>query len=262
MCGYRLAGKRKHDRPIALFEGPKGFGEVFGMKLDYDWSKETFGLINRCIIKRYNAEVHAQSALEAAIELRTQHNISPNDIEKVSVTTFLTAYHIIGSGAYGDRTKVETKEQADYSLFYLMAVALLDGEVYPAQLEPERIHQKDVQQLLKKVSVHTGFPLHKPLTVAGTLDPYTRAYPDEMRAKVEITLKDGRVLTSEKKDYYGFFTRPFSWEDTIVKFHRLTGDTIDAVNRDKLIAMIREFDQAASAGELTHFLAGILVEHS
>jgi 2-methylcitrate dehydratase len=26
--------------PVAIFEGPKGFDEVFGMKLDYDWDKE------------------------------------------------------------------------------------------------------------------------------------------------------------------------------------------------------------------------------
>jgi 2-methylcitrate dehydratase len=53
------------------------------------------------------------------------------DIEKIDITTFLTAYHITGSNVYGDRKIVETKEQADHSLFYVVAVALLDGDVYP-----------------------------------------------------------------------------------------------------------------------------------
>src|SRR5207247_598346 len=135
-----------------------------------DWSKESFDLIRKCVLKRYNAEVHSQSTIEAVLELRHQHSIDPSEIEKIDITTFLTAYHIIGSGAYGDRKKVETKEQADHSLFYLVAVALLDGDIYPEQFEPARIKRKDVQDLLQKVSVKTGFPLHKPLKLAGVLD--------------------------------------------------------------------------------------------
>jgi 2-methylcitrate dehydratase len=250
-----LLAKQDMTGPIALFEGPKGFSEVFDMKLDYDWSKENFDLISRCVLKRYNAEVHAQSALEAALELKNRHNISPAEIEKISVTTFLTAYHIIGSGAYGDRKNVETKEQADHSLFYLIAVALLDGDVYPAQLQPERIRKQDVQDLLQKVSVHTGFPLHKPLTVAGALDPYTRAYPEKMLAKVAITLEDGREFSNEKSDYHGFFTRPFDWDDVIGKFNRLTGDVIDVDHAERLIALIRSFDLVNNAQELPQLLS-------
>jgi 2-methylcitrate dehydratase len=36
---------------------------------------------------------------------------------------------------------------------YLLAVALLDGDVMPAQVTPDRIMRSDVQALLKKVSV-------------------------------------------------------------------------------------------------------------
>jgi 2-methylcitrate dehydratase len=253
-----LLAKEGMTGPIALFEGPKGFGEVFGMKLDYDWSKETFELINRCVLKRYNGEVHAQPTLEAALELKAQHGFSAADIEKVDITTFLTAYHIIGSGAYGDRKHVGTKEQADHSLFYLVAVALLDGDVYPAQLEPERITRNDVQELLQKVNVNTGFPLHKPVTVAGVLDAYTRAYPDEVRSKVEIKLKNGAVYTCEKKDYHGFFTRPFTWDDVIEKFYRLTNGIIDDSSQEGLIEVISDFENAASAQQLPHLLSQVI----
>jgi 2-methylcitrate dehydratase len=125
---FVLLAQQNMTGPIALFEGPKGFKDIFGMKLEYDWSKENFELIKKCVLKEFNAEVHSQSALEAALELKQQHNFSADDIEKIDITTFLTAYHIIGSGTYGDRKIVETKEQADHSLFYLVAVLLLDGE--------------------------------------------------------------------------------------------------------------------------------------
>ncbi len=103
--------------PVALFEGPKGFKEVFGMKLDYNWAEETFELIPKCVLKRYNAEVHTQPAIQAALELKEHHNIEAADIQKIDITTFLTAYHITGSGAYGNRKEVETKEQGDHSCF-------------------------------------------------------------------------------------------------------------------------------------------------
>src|SRR5260370_3529740 len=37
---------------------------------------------------------------------------------------------------------IHTKEEADHSLPYLLAAALLDGDVMPAQFKPERIHQR------------------------------------------------------------------------------------------------------------------------
>jgi 2-methylcitrate dehydratase len=255
--GIALLAREGMTGPIAIFEGPKGFDEVFGMKLDYDWSKETFELIHKCVLKRYNVEVHAQATMEAVDELKKQNNFAVADIERIDLTTFLTAYHIIGSGAYGDRQIVETKEQADHSLFYAAAVLLLDGEIYPEQYEPERISRQDVQELLRKVSVNTGFPLHKPLVIAGVLDPYTIAYPDKMKTKVKIDLKNGETLTREKEDYYGFFTRPFSWEDTIRKFKRLATGVIDEGMQEQIIAIVRGLEYQTDMSALTGLLSDI-----
>lgn len=232
--------------PVALFEGPKGFAEVFDMKLDYNWAQEHFDLIHKCVLKKYNAEVHSQPSIEAAIALRDQHNFSAGDITHVEVTTFLTAYHIIGSGAYGDRKMVRSKEQADHSLHYLIAVALLDGEIYPEQLTPERINQADVQTLLKNVDIRTKSHLHKPVLLAGLLDPYTEAYPDKMKTTVKITLADGRSLEREQDDYPGFFTRPFSWEQTIEKFRRLTAGKLSGEQQQSLIHIIQTLDERDS----------------
>jgi MmgE/PrpD C-terminal domain len=42
---------------------------------------------------------------------------------------------------------IQTKEQADHSLPYLLAVALLDGDVQPAQFKPDRIIKADVCEI-------------------------------------------------------------------------------------------------------------------
>jgi len=172
-------------------------------------------LLEKCVLKSYNAEVHTQSAIYAALRIREDRRFEINKISKIRIRTFLTAYHITGSGAYGDRQIVETKEQADHSLFYVVAVALLDGELYPEQLTPERIVKNDVQELLRKIEVHTGFPLHKPVEVAGILDPYTRAYPEKMMAEVVVELSGGDKIELEVQDYPGFHTRPLGWDDVV-----------------------------------------------
>jgi 2-methylcitrate dehydratase len=229
--------------PVALFEGPKGFKEVFEMKLDFDWASDRFELIKKCVLKRYNAEVHTQPTIQAALELKEHHNIEAADIEKVDITTFLTAYHITGSGAYGDRQKVETKEQADHSLFYVVAVALLDGDVFPEQFEAERINRQDVQELMRKINIHTKSPIHKPMKLAGMLDPYTEAYPDKVMTNVDITLKNRHKYSCEKSDYPGFFTDPFSWPDVIEKFKRLTNNVIQVERQDSIVAIIQKLEE-------------------
>lgn len=130
-------------------------------------------------------------------------------------------------------------------MFYVVAVALLDGQVYPEQLTPERIRQSDVQALLRKIEVHTGFPLHKPLEVAGVLDPYTRAYPEKTMAHVAVDLSDGEKLEAEVSDYPGFHTNPLGWEEVIGKFRRLSEATASKGQQDQLIEIVQNLENTS-----------------
>ena len=109
------------------------------------------------------------------------------------------AYGFVGGGLYGVDKVVRTKEQADHSLPYLLAVALLDGDVMPAQFEPDRIMRADVQQLLKKVSVRPD-------------QEFTEQYPAKMPAKITVRLQDGRVIQHKVQNFPGLASRPFTWE--------------------------------------------------
>ncbi len=159
-------------------------------------------------MKKYNAEFHSQSALEGILELRSSEHIRPEDIQDIQIDIFDVAYHIIGGGEEGDKQQVRTKEEADHSLPYMVAVALLDGDVSPAQYAPERIVSEDVQSLLRKVTIRPN-------------EEFSNRFPAEMPCRVQITLKDGRQLSVEKQDYEGFYTRPMSWKQAVAKFERL-----------------------------------------
>lgn len=221
--------------PAEVFEGNKGFEESIAGAFEIDWEAEGLDRVARTILKRFNAEIHSQSTLEGALELRTRHGIDPAAIERIEIETFDVAYHIIGGGEEGDKTIVRTKEEADHSLHYMVAVALLDGQVLPAQYEPDRIVRDDVQVLLRKVAVREG-------------EEFSRRFPDEMPCRVSIHMRDGTAHEIEKRDYEGFHTRPMRWETVAAKFEGLAASHADEARRAELHNAIQDLDEGPVGG--------------
>jgi 2-methylcitrate dehydratase len=150
----------------------------------------------------------------------------------VEVETFDVAYNIIGGGEEGDKTTVFTKEQADHSLPYVIAVAILDGRVMPEQYKQERIRRADVQALLGKVSVQSDAS-------------FSERFPNEMPCRIKITLNDGRVLEQETKDYAGFFARPMSCEMAIQKFNEIATPHASAAQRSAIADAVANLEQVS-----------------
>lgn len=194
--------------PGEVFEGNKGFMDAISGYFELDWSKENLERIPQTIVKRYNAEIHSQSTIEGVLELKQAYQFTGADVHRIDIDIFDVAYNIIGGGEEGEKITVHTKEEADHSLPYIVAVAILDDQVMPEQYLPERIESQDVQSLLRKVLVR---PLYE----------FNRRFPAEMPSRIRITLNDGRVLTREKRDYEGFLTRPMGWNTITKKFEQL-----------------------------------------
>jgi 2-methylcitrate dehydratase len=213
--------------PLEVFEGNKGLMDAITGHFDLDWSRENLEAIRQTSVKKYNAEFHSQSVLEGILELRTSQQVRPEEIERVNIEIFDVAYHIIGGGEEGNKQQVRSKEEADHSLPYMVAVALLDGGVSPAQYAPERIVREDVQSLLRRVSIQPDEALSK-------------RFPAEMPCRIQITLKDGRVLSSEKHDYEGFYTRPLSWEKAVAKFEHLAAPFTSPEQRSAIAEIVAQ----------------------
>jgi 2-methylcitrate dehydratase len=216
--------------PRELFEGNKGFMDTIAGPFEIDWPQEDLEAVTGTILKRFNAEIHSQAAIEGLLELREEHGIGPRDVEWIELDVFDVAYNIIGGGEEGDKTAVETKEQADHSLPYLLAVALIDGEVLPAQYAAERIVRDDVQRLLRRVVVRPDAEL-------------SRRFPAEHACRLQVRLRDGQLLEREKSDYEGFHTRPMSWETVVAKFERLSAPFADGRLREQLIDAVARLEQ-------------------
>jgi 2-methylcitrate dehydratase len=215
--------------------------ETIAGQFTLDWEKEDLERITHTIVKRYNAEVHSQATLEGILELQAEHPFNARDVESIDIETFDVAYHIIGGGEEGDKRVVRTKEEADHSLPYMVAVAILDGQVMPEQYLPERIRRADVQALLQKVTIRPS-------------DDLSQRFPQQMPCRIRVTLSDGRQLFKEKTDYEGFVTRPMSWSTVREKFDRLSRAHLDDHLRDEIAAAVASLE-TIQVSDLTHLLS-------
>lgn len=218
--------------PREVFEGTKGWMQTVSGEFEIDWEREGLDRVTRTILKKYNAEIHSQSAVEGILELMDEARIAGRDIVRIRIDIFDVAHLIIGGGAEGDKTVVRTKEEADHSLPYMVAAAALDGQLLPAQYAPGRIVADDVQALLRRVTVAP--------------DPgYSKRFPDEHPCRVTVVTRDGRLHAKEKRDYEGFHTRPMPWERVEEKFHALSATALAPGRRIAIAKAVRRLDEIA-----------------
>lgn len=227
--------------PLEVFEGNKGFMESIAGNFEMDWGREDLERVTRTVVKKYNAEIHSQSAIEGVLELKVRDGFTAAAVDRIEIEIFDVAYNIIGGGEEGDKTTVRTKEQADHSLQYIVAVSLLDGQVMPEQYERSRIERQDVQSLLRKVGVRSS-------------EEFSRRFPEEMACRVQIALKDGKVLSIEKSDYEGFRSRPMKWETVVRKFERLSAAHAAPTLQREIVHAVASLD-AIKVADLCGLLA-------
>ncbi|NHN61488.1 MULTISPECIES: MmgE/PrpD family protein [Halorussus] len=214
--------------PTNLFEGRKGWKQTVSGEFRAEFTPAE--RVHDVMTKKYVAETYAQSAVEGIIEIAEREAIDPDEIEKIRLDTFAGAKLIIGGGE-GSRYEVETKAQADHSLPYMLAAALVDRELTNAQYAPERIRGDDVQELLRKVEVSED-------------DELTARFEEgEMPAVVAVETADGTTYLVEKDQFEGHPNDPMSWDEIERKFHETAGTRYDANRRDEIIGAVRSLDE-------------------
>ncbi len=239
-CALQLVLLARHGitGPLEVFEGEKGFMDALVGRFEIDWQHENPERVSHTVLKKYNAEMHSQTAIEALLQLRTAHHVDPALVTRIDVRVFDVAHRIIGGGEEGDKTIVRTKEEADHSLPYVLAVALLDGQVMPEQYSLERIRRADVQSLLRKVFIQPD-------------ESYSTRFPDEMPAHVKVTLQSGLLVEREISAL-----EPPSWQWAREKFELLASAYTSPEQRAGIVEMTSSLEQVRIA-DLIKLLAAV-----
>src|SRR2546421_5633013 len=222
--------------PAPIFEGEMGFEKQLGVSLG-DVGEKFRGapsMILKTSIKYWPAEYHSQSAIEAALFLRSQIG-ELSKIKGVVIESHDAAVDIIGSEP--EKWKPKTRETADHSLPYITAIALIDGEVTDRQFGPERFKDPEIWKFLENVKVERNAEL-------------SAMYPDAVGNIVHVDLAEGRRLT--KRVDYPLGNAKNRLKDSAVegKFLGLVEPVIGETRAKKIIELVWNLDGAKNVDAL------------
>ena len=204
-----------------ILEGEVGFGNA--MSQDVDWSKAVEGLgssynITRMTVKNHGCCGHTFASIDGAQEIQRRQGLKPADIKAIKVSTYGTALKVTGN--YKHSTPFEGK----FSLPYVVASALVHGNVRLDAFTPERLGCPETGKLMDKIE----------LAIEPKLDA---SFPKQRAALVEIATVDGRSFRHEQTTRRGDPDSPLSDDELVGKFHELAGSAIGAGTKPLLDAI-------------------------
>ncbi|MFQ5579986.1 MAG: MmgE/PrpD family protein [Nitrospiria bacterium] len=222
--------------PAPIFEGEKGMMQIVSGPFDLPpLPPEGPFKILETYIKYYPIEYHAQSAVEAALQLRGQLKDNKRDrIDKVLVRTSEISYEIIGRDP--EKWHPKTRETADHSLPYCVAVALLDGEVGLRQFNQERISDPKLRSLMQQIQV--------------TSDPELSAtYPESIANTVELRT-EGKVYIKRIDHPRGHPKNRMTDTEVEAKFRRLAEPLLSKNQIQRILDRLWNVEKEKSIGDL------------
>jgi len=163
-----------------------------------------------------------------------EHNIRAGDVKEIKVEVIARAADILGDP---HKYRPTSKETADHSLPYCMAVGLVDGMVTPLQFREERVRDKSLIPIMDKVKV-----------VAN--EEFEALFPKFQPSRVTITTNDGKSHSTRVDVPKGDPRDPMTEEEIAVKFTALGSDVIGKDQCEKLQRCIMSIDGAKRVDEL------------
>jgi 2-methylcitrate dehydratase len=227
--------------PSPIFEGEKGFMKLVSGSLDLPAfggeKKEShenapFKILDT-YIKHYPVEYHAQTAVEAAIEVRDEllKSEGPQDLASISsveIGSYDVAIEIIGRDP--EKWRPQTRETADHSFPYCVAVALLDGTVTLRSFEEKRMDDPILQALMHNVRV-----IQQP--------EFIGQYPNAMPTRLTVTTSSGKTYVAQRDYPLGHPKHAMSDREVEEKFALLTSGQLRPAQARKIIDVIWDLDK-------------------
>jgi 2-methylcitrate dehydratase len=231
-----LLAERGYTGPEHVIDGKEGLVHCFGPEWKLDILVEGLGeswRIERCGMKAFPTEALTHAPISAVLDIVRDNDLAPDQVERVHIRSLARAADILA-----DPTKYDprSKETADHSLPYVIAAAIVDRQVTPAQFEQDRIMDDTIRAQLRKVEV--------------VADPEIEAvFPKLQRVAVTIETTDGRSLSKELDYPKGDPRNPLTDEEIEQKFDALATPILsdDARTRIKDAVWTLEEQESISA---------------
>jgi 2-methylcitrate dehydratase len=229
--------------PAPIFEGHSGFFQSVTKPVTIDTG--TFGgaampfRIESVGLKAFPAQVYTQTAIMAATAVAKE----VGDLDRVAAIDIATTNRgYVMAGSEPEKWAPDTRDTADHSLPYIVARAMVDGDITNESYAPEKLRDAKILAFMKKIAVQEDPAFAKP---RGNAPP----------TRITATLDDGRQVVREVDDMPGFPGRPMERADAERKFRgniarRWPADHIRAA-LDALWGLEAADDVAGLLGTLT-----------
>ncbi|VWD38957.1 MmgE/PrpD family protein [Burkholderia lata] len=192
--------------PAPIFEGTAGFFERVSGPFTLDTGE--FGgrggtfRIGKCFVKFYPAQGLTQTAIPAALAVAAQVG-DLRRIRRIEIHTTEVGY--VTAGRDPEKWAPSTHETADHSLPYIVARAMLDGDITTRSYAGAALRDPALHALIGKITV--------------SADPaLTARYPAHAPNRVTAECDDGAIHAKQVDDLPGSPTQPMQRDDYEAKF--------------------------------------------
>jgi len=194
--------------------------------------------ITQCGMKFFPTEALTHAPISALLDLVREHDLKPDQVEKVHIRSLARAADILSDPSKYDP---RSKETADHSLPYVIAAALVDRQVTPAQFTPEKIMDPAIRAQLHKVEVVADPEIEK-------------LFPALQRVSVTVRTTSGEEFTRQLDFPKGDPRNPLSDAEIEEKFCALAGPVMSKAAQKKVREAVWKLEKLESVGELMKLL--------
>jgi 2-methylcitrate dehydratase len=190
--------------------------------------------ILECSIKRFPLGQYSQTVVEAALQLR--HKISsPDAIAEIRIETVTTAIkHMAGDA---DKWEPRTRESADHSMPYTVAIAFLYGDVQQEHFGERYLRDPAVLGLTRRIK-------------AKSTAEADRRMPEAMFCRMDLVTTSGETHTAIVEYHKGHWKNPMSNAEVEAKFHKLAREVLSEERAERLLESLWRLEELGDAGEI------------
>ncbi|MGB9104292.1 MAG: MmgE/PrpD family protein [Terriglobales bacterium] len=236
-----LMAERGYTGPEHVVDGKEGLTHCFGPEWKLNVLTDGLGeswRITQCGMKFFPTEALTHAPISAVLDLVREHDLKPEQVEKVHIRSLARAADILSDPSKYDP---RSKETADHSLPYVIAAALVDRQVTPAQFTPEKIMDPQIRAQLRKVEV-VGDP------------EIEKVFPALQRVIVTIRTTSGQEFTKQLDYPKGDPRNPLSDAEIEEKFAALAGPVLSRAAQKKAREAVWNLEKLGSVGGLMKLL--------
>lgn len=231
-----LLARRGFTGSKTILEGSRGFFRATSDNPRPEKATEDLGKVSKILeasIKPYPCCGHVQAPLYATLQILEEHEIDPGDIREVEIGTYKTAVELVGA-----RYEPKSIQEAQFSTPYIQAVCILDGMVNLTQFTEERLREKKVLKLARKVNV--------------MVNPEFNAAGEGARVTIRTRMGDYTKIVKTRKGTRG---DPLTRKELLRKFEANTGPVLRDKGRvRRIIETIDNLESVSDISELSSML--------